>query len=98
MKDIFSFTDFKYYLEGIAGGNRSATTSTAIIRDVQRYFTEITPSGEKFLTDKVVNLKQLEMYYNHLKRTMKCNAIVAAEKLRRKCMAISFIMHENADN
>ena len=85
-------------MEGIAGGNRSATTSTAIVRDVQRFFTEITPCGEPFLNGNVVKLKLLEMFYNHLKRTMKCKPTTAAEKLRRVCMAISFIMHENADD
>ena len=35
MEGSFSFTDFKHYLEGIAGGNCSATTSTAIVRDIQ---------------------------------------------------------------
>lgn len=98
MKNTFNFTNFKHYLEGIAGGNRSATTSTAIVRDVQRFFAEVTPRGEDYLNGNVIKLKLLEMYYNHLKETMKCKVTTAAEKLRRMCMAISFIMHENADN
>ena len=98
MKGSFSFTDFKHYLEGIAGGNRSATTSTAIVRDIQRFFTVVTPNGENFLNGSVFNLKQLELYYNHLKKEMKYKPTTAAEKLRRLCMAIGFIMHDNAEN
>ena len=98
MKSSFSFTGFKHYLEGIAGGNRSATTSTAIVRDIQRFFTVVTPNGENFVNSSVFNLKQLELYYNHLKTEMKYKQTTAVEKLRRLCMAIGFIMHENAQN
>lgn len=98
MKNNFNFTAFKQYLEGIAGGNRSSTTSTSIVRDVQRFYIEVTPDGDNFWNSTVLSLKHLELYYGQLKRKNQCKATTAAEKLRRLCMAIGFIMHENAED
>ena len=37
LETTFNFTRFKQYLEGIAGGNSSTDTVTAIVRDLQTF-------------------------------------------------------------
>ena len=94
----FNFTRFKEYLEGIAGGNRSPSTSTAIVRDIQRFFQTMTPKRSKFYEQLLLNPTLLEQYYHHLKATNKYKPTTNAEKLRRIKMAIKFILHENQLN
>ena len=98
MKHTFSFTRFKQYLEGIAGGNHSTDTSTAIVRDLQTFYSTITPRGNKFVNSTIMNRKSLEKYYNHIKGRRQYKPTTTAEKLRRLSMAIGFLMHENADH
>ena len=83
MINTFNFTAFKQYLEGIAGGNRSSTTSTSIVRNAQRFHNVVTPGGENFLNSTIVFLKQLELYYSNLKKTIESKPTITAEKLRR---------------
>ena len=85
MKITFNFTRFKQYLEGIAGGNRSTDTSTAIVRDLQTSYSVITTRGSKFLNS---DRKYLEEYYNHLK----------GRRQYKPSMAIGFVIHENSDH
>jgi len=89
---------FKNYLEGIAGGNRSSTTSTSIVRDIQRFYSMVTPRGDKYLNGTLMSRKMLEIYYSQLKGRIGYEPTTIAEKLRRISMAIGFIIHENADN
>jgi len=89
---------FKQYLEGIAGGNRSPTTSTSIARDIQKFYSTVTPSREKFLNTTLMNCKSMEVYYNYLKGRKQYEATTIAEKLRRLSMAIGFVIHENAND
>ena len=91
----FNFTKFKQYLEGIAGGNRSPTTATAIVRDIQRFFETVTPTGSTFTSAILLNLKVIEKYYHHLKTAHKFKPTTSAEKLRRLKMAIKYIIHAN---
>ena len=98
MKSTFNFTRFKQYLEGIAGGNRSVDTSTAIARDLQTFYSTVTPRGSKFLNSTIMNRKALEEYYNHIKGRRRYKPTTTAEKLRRLSMAIGFVIHENADH
>lgn len=98
MKCNFNFTQFKQFLEGIAGGNRSTETSTAIVRDLQTFYSTVTPRGSRFLNTTIMDRKSLENYYNHLKVQRKYKPTTTAEKLRRLGMAIGFVIHENANN
>ena len=94
----FSFTRFKEFLEGIAGGNRSQSTSTAIVRDIQKFFQTMTPKKSKFYEHYLLDPTILEQYYHHLKVTQKYKSTTNAEKLRRIKMAIKFILHQNQHN
>ena len=94
----FNFTKFKQHLEGIAGGNRSTTTATAIVRDIQRFFETVTPPGSTFTSRDLLNLKVIEKYYHHLKTTNIFKPTTNAEILRRLKMAIKYIIHANQTN
>ena len=94
----FNFERFKEYLEGIAGGNRSATTATSIVRDIHRFFLTIMPKKSKFYQQYLLNQNQLERYYHYLRITNKFKPTTNAEKLRRIKMAIKFILHNNEMN
>lgn len=43
------------------------TIATAIVRDIQRFFEIVTPTGSTFTNTYLLNLKVIENYYHHLK-------------------------------
>ena len=94
---IFNFSQFKEYLEGIAGGNRSATTAVSIVRDIERFFHTVTPKRSKFYQQHLLSPKLLEQYYHFLQVTNNFKPTTNAEKLRRIKMAIRFILHNGTD-
>ena len=80
-------------MQGIAGGNRSSETATAIVRDVQNFFQTMTARGDQFRIKLLLNQKNLERYYHFLKTNKQYKPTTNAEKLRRIKLAIKFIMH-----
>ena len=94
---IFNFSHFKEYLEGIAGGNRSATTANSIVRDIERFFRIVTPKQSRFYHQHLFSAKLLEEYYHFLRVNNKFKPTTNAEKLRRLKMAIKFILHNGTD-
>ena len=95
---LFSFDQFKQYLQGIAGGNRSSETATAIVRDVQNFFQTMTAKGDQFYIKVLLNQQNLEQYYHFLRTKKQFKPTTNAEKLRRIKLAIRFTMHTQEDD
>ena len=85
-------------MQGIAGGNRSSETATTIVRDLQVFFQTMTPRGDQFKIKILLNQKNLEHYYHHLKTSKKYKPTTNAEKLRRLRLAIRFLLHNQEED
>ena len=91
MGSEFPFHQFQTYLQGLAGGDKNEATAKAIVADVRRFFKSVgSTSKESSLISKLVNTKNIEQYYSHLKQTGKA-ATTIAEKLRRVKEGVRFV-------
>lgn len=91
----FNYDAFMAYLQGIAGGNRSLTTSKSIAADVMKFFSQSARTSTMTDKDLLLSKKALEAYFVYLKTTKEFKPSTISEKLRRMKMAIRFVIHES---
>ena len=79
------------HLQGLAGADRNEATAKAMVADVQRFFENVSSKSKDFpLTNKLLNIKNIENSYSTLKQAGKA-ATTIAEKLRRIREAVHFV-------
>ena len=87
----FDFHQFQMHLQGLAGADRNEATAKAMVADVQRFFENFSSkSKDSPLTNKHLNIKNIENPYSTLKQAGKAATIIA-EKLRRIREAVHFV-------
>ena len=62
------------------------------------FFQTITPRGDRFRINFLLNQQNLERYYHHLKTSKQYKPTTNAEKLRRLKLAIRYVMHNQDED
>lgn len=94
----FDFVGFSHYLQGIAGGNRTAATANSIVTDVQKFITHSSSTSAAHDNDIILRRQTLEQYFNYLKIQLQYKPTTVVEKIRRVGMAIKFMQHQSCDD
>lgn len=93
---VFDIEKFKSFLQGIDGGSKSYEIAKAITNDIIYFFNSIPCSSTSIpmANDMLLNLENLENFFQSIKKERSYKPTTQQEKLRRLKMAIQFVMRE----